>query len=82
MDTAGLSDRRHPTAWERCRRRREYSIILVIEEAPQRDKDEEEDESEELNASFPGGPTDISLLRSFKTHVAADIWNYNVRFYY
>ncbi|KAM2203942.1 hypothetical protein ACFX1S_023640 [Malus domestica] len=24
---------------------------------------------------FPGGPTDASLLKSFKTHVAAAVWN-------
>ena len=39
------------------------------------EEDEEEDESEELTAPFPGSPTNISLLRSFKTHVAANIWN-------
>ena len=55
-----------------------------MEEAPQideqEDEDEEEDESEELIAPFPGGPTDISLLWSFKTHVAADVWNGDVKF--
>ena len=31
-------------------------------------------ESEELTAPFSGGPTDITLLRSFRTHIAPDIW--------
>jgi len=31
------------------------------------------DESEELTEPFSGGPVDISVLCSFKTHVAAAI---------
>ena len=66
------------------RHRRETSIISVVEEDPKIDEeeedDEEDDESEALTAPFLSGPTDISLLRSFKTHVAADIWNGDVKF--
>ena len=58
---------------ERCHRQDEHSIIPVTEKALQIEEGEEDDESEELIASFPGGSTDISLLRSFKTHVATDI---------
>ena len=47
-DIVGPSDRRCPTASIKRRRRGEYSIIPVIEEAPQR----EEDEEEELNGHF------------------------------
>jgi hypothetical protein len=39
---------------------------------------EEEEESEELTGPFPGGPEDPRILRSFKTHIAADIWNRKV----
>ena len=39
---------------------------------------EEEEESEELTGPFPGGPEDPRILRSFKTHIAADIWNSKV----
>ncbi|KAH6756892.1 hypothetical protein C2S53_006694 [Perilla frutescens var. hirtella] len=34
----------------------------------------EDDAEEILRGPFPGGPTDTSVLRSFKTHVAAAIW--------
>ena len=37
-----------------------------------------EEVSEELTGSFPGGPYDISILRCFKTHMVADIWNQKV----
>ncbi|KAM0954916.1 hypothetical protein TB2_023017 [Malus domestica] len=29
----------------------------------------------EVTEPFPGGPTDTSLLKSFKSHVAAAVWN-------
>jgi hypothetical protein len=37
-----------------------------------------EEEEEELTGPFPGGPEDPRILRSFKTHIAADIWNRKV----
>ncbi|KAH6777763.1 hypothetical protein C2S51_009075 [Perilla frutescens var. frutescens] len=38
------------------------------------DANNEEDDDEILRGPFPGGPTDASVLRNFKTHVAAAIW--------
>jgi len=73
MDTAGPSDRRHLTTLGRRRRQGETSIFPIVEEDPQIDEEEEdegEDDLEELTAPVPDGPTDISLLRSFNTHVA------------
>ncbi|KAM1410708.1 hypothetical protein ACFX1X_023716 [Malus domestica] len=32
----------------------------------------------EVTEPFPGGPTDTSLLKSFKSHVAAAVWNNEV----
>lgn len=32
----------------------------------------------EATEPFPGGPTDTSLLKSFKSHVAAAVWNNEV----
>ena len=80
MNTAGPS-RVHPTASARRRRREEASSsVLETEDDPQIEKGDGDgdgvgaEESKELTAPFPGGPTDITLLRSFKTHIAADIW--------
>ncbi|KAH6824221.1 hypothetical protein C2S53_001248 [Perilla frutescens var. hirtella] len=38
------------------------------------DANNEDDDDEILRGPFPGGPIDTSVLRSFKTHVAAAIW--------
>ncbi|KAH6785794.1 hypothetical protein C2S51_038249 [Perilla frutescens var. frutescens] len=38
------------------------------------DASNENDDDEILRGPFPGGPIDMSVLRSFKTHVAAAIW--------
>ncbi|KAH6816983.1 hypothetical protein C2S51_000586 [Perilla frutescens var. frutescens] len=38
------------------------------------DANNEENDDEILRGPFPSGPTDTSVLRSFKTHVAAVIW--------
>ncbi|KAL8515170.1 hypothetical protein ACS0TY_014033 [Phlomoides rotata] len=38
-------------------------------------EDEESDEDGVLRGPYPGGPEDPSLLPSFKSHVAAKIWN-------
>ena len=73
MNTTGPLERLYPTTLERRRRGDEYSIIPVKDEAPQVEKGKEDDESEKLTTPFSGGPTNISLLRSFKTHIAADI---------
>ena len=71
----------HLMTSERCHRRGESSsIILETETTPQIEEGEEHEDSEELIVPFSGGPTDISLLWSFKTHVAADICNDDVRF--
>ncbi|KAH6818021.1 hypothetical protein C2S51_001624 [Perilla frutescens var. frutescens] len=43
-------------------------------EGDEGDANNEEDDDEILRAPFPGGPTYTSVLRSFKTHVAAAIW--------
>ncbi|KAH6807024.1 hypothetical protein C2S51_028132 [Perilla frutescens var. frutescens] len=44
------------------------------EEGEQNPNNEDDDDDEILRGPFPGGPTDTSVLRSFKTHVAAAIW--------
>jgi hypothetical protein len=49
-----------------------------MEDMEEEGGEEEEDESEELTGPFPGGPEDPRILRSFKTHIAADIWNRKV----
>jgi len=68
-------------ASERCRRwGQSFSVILKAEEAPQFEESEEHEELKELTVPFLGSLTNISLLRSFKTHVATDIWNGDVRF--
>jgi len=64
-------------------REKASSSIAEIEDDPQIEEGDGDgdgesegvvaEESEELTVSFPGGPTDITLLRSFKTHIAADI---------
>ncbi|KAH6781149.1 hypothetical protein C2S52_012386 [Perilla frutescens var. hirtella] len=38
------------------------------------DANNEDDDDEILRGPFPGGPIDTSVLRSFKTHIAAAIW--------
>jgi len=79
MDTAGPS-RIHPTASARRHRREEASFsIPEAEDDPQIEEGDGDgegvgaEESEELTAPFPCSPTDITLLRSFKTHIATDI---------
>ena len=37
---------------------------------------------EELTGPFSGGPYDISIIRSFKMHIAADILIQKVIFFY
>jgi len=79
MNTAGPF-RVCPTASKRRRRRDEVSsTIPETKDNPQIEEGEGDDESEELTTPFPSGPTDITLLRSFKTHIAAHIWNGDVR---
>ena len=80
MDTAGPS-RVCPTISERRRRRGEFysTIIPQTEDNPQIEEGEGDGESEELTVPFSSGPTDITLLRSFKTHIATHIWNGDVR---
>ena len=80
MNIADPWERRRPLASNRRRRRGEYSIIPVTEEAPQIEEGEEDDELKKLIAPFLNDLTDISLLWSFKPHVAADIWNDDVSF--
>ena len=79
MDTAGPS-RVHPIASARYRRREEASSsIPETEDDPQIEEGDGDgegvgiEESEELTAPFPSGPTNITLLCSFKTHIVADI---------
>jgi len=74
------SSRAHPTASERCHKWNEPSNTPLKEEGEENIKDEEATEKEVLTEPFPGGLTDITLLSSFKTHIAADIWNDVVRF--
>jgi len=67
-----------PTASSRRSRRVSPSNIPEIEEV---EVDIEEEVSEELTGLFPGGPYDISILRSFKTHIATNIWKQKVIFF-
>jgi len=60
-------------ALERHRRRGEPSNTLPIEEGEENVEDEKPKEREVLTESFPGGPTYITLLLTFKTHIATDI---------
>jgi len=77
MDTTGPS-KVCSTASVRCRRWEETSSsIPEIEDDPQieeGDDDDSEGETEELTTPFLCGLTDITLLRSFKTHISVDIW--------
>ena len=68
-------------ASESCRRRGEssYTIIPKIEDSPQIEEGEGDVESGELTAPFLNGPTDITMLQSFKTHKVTYIWNGHVR---
>ena len=74
MDTEDPS-RVRPKASERCCRRCESSSTII----PETDDDsqivegEGDEKSEALTMPFPGGSTDITLLRSFKTHTMAHI---------
>ena len=45
-------------------------------------KEGEGDDSKKLIAPFSGGSIDITLLRSFKTHIAVHIWTGDVRTYF
>ena len=67
-------------ASERRRRRGESSSTFPeADDDPQVEEGKEDEESEELTASFQGGATHITLLRSFKIHIATDIWTGKVR---
>jgi hypothetical protein len=37
------------------------------------EEEEDESESEELTGPFPGGIVNLRILRSFKTHISANI---------
>ena len=54
---------------------------LEIENVQENIDSGDEEEPEELKEPFSSGPYDISILCSFKTHIAADIWNQNVIFF-
>ena len=73
MNIAG-SFRARLMASEGRRRRGEPSNTLSIEEGEANAEDEELKEKEVLTEPFLSGLTDITLLSSFKTHIAADIW--------
>jgi len=55
-------------ASKRRRRRGEPSNTLPIEESEDKVEDEESTEEEVLTEPFSGGPTNITILPSFKTH--------------
>jgi len=55
------------------------SNISEIEEIEE-NIDIEKEVSEELTKPFSGSHYDISILHSFKTHIAANIWNQKVIF--
>ena len=63
----------HLTASNRCKKRAPPSNIPEILET-QENIESGEDEFEKLMGPFLGSPVDISIFRSFKTHVAAAIW--------
>ena len=66
--------RRRPTGLERRRRVQLREVEPALDrdsvEHPQHDRDE----TEEVFEGVPGGPINISILRSFHNHVAAKIW--------
>lgn len=49
------------------------TIVTQSAQAAGIEEEEEEEEEDEIQ-QIPGGPIDISLLKSFKTHVAFEIW--------
>jgi len=79
MSSADQS-RVRPTASSRCSRHAPLSDTPEIKEV-QENVDSEDEESKELTGLFSGGPYDISILHSFKTHITADIWNQKVIFF-
>ena len=79
--TVTLGQQVRPTSSTRCRRQEEASSsIPKIEDNPQIEEGDGDGEgvgaaeSEELTAPILGGPFNITLLRSFKSHIVADIW--------
>lgn len=88
---AANEDRTRPTASER-RRRTGKTIYEERGDDVQPEENVMEDDNNDSDGPFPGGPTDMSLLRSFNSHIAASIWKnevleiihndlYNLKFY-
>jgi len=73
MDIAG-SSRVHPTALKRRCRQGDPSNTPPIEEGEGNVSNEEPIEKKVMTEPFLSGPTDITLLSSFKTHIAINIW--------
>lgn len=93
MDVPSTSrtSRTRPTALNRRLRQRFVAIESeddeeVFEEQPQTQVETEVSEQAEavpertstVAGEIPGGPTSLSLLPSFRTHIAASIWQQQV----